>query len=225
MAMVQNQLAAHGTVYFTHLQTAGKGQRGKAWKATAGLNLMQSVVLDASPFNIGNPFTLSAIVANACYDFYKAYAGDETCIKWPNDIYWNDRKAGGILIENVIKGSTWTWAVVGIGININQTNFDEDIPNAVSLKQITGKEFNPVELGKELCTWLDKHYKQFLTQGFRSAFHHYNDHLYKKNELVRLRRNNVVFDCTVKRVTEQGDLLVDGCAWEKFVFGEVEWIK
>lgn len=224
MALLQNQLAMHGSTYFSHYQTAGKGQRGKSWQATEGLNLLQSVVLDASPFNISNPFSLSVIVANACYDFYKTFAGEGTSIKWPNDIYWNDRKAGGILIENLIKGTSWSWAVAGIGININQTSFDDSIPNPISLKQITGKHFDTVQLGRELCTWINKHYKQFLLQGFKPAFEYYNQHLYKKNEAVRLKRNRAAFYCTIKGVSGQGDLLVEGCGWEKFVFGEVEWV-
>ena len=82
------------------------------------------------------------------YDFFNFYAIDETSIKWPNDIYWRDRKAGGILIENILQGKKWKFAIVGIGININQTLFPASLPNPVSLKQITGKTFNVVELGK-----------------------------------------------------------------------------
>lgn len=92
--------AGHGTVYFALEQTAGKGQRGKTWLATTGENIMMSVVLHPHPLKINQQFLLSAAIALGCYDFFKNYAGDETRIKWPNDLYWRDRKAGGILIES-----------------------------------------------------------------------------------------------------------------------------
>ena len=75
----------------------------------------------------------------AAHDFFSHYVFNNAFIKWPNDLYWRDRKAGGILIENIIRGKDWQSAVAGIGININQTSFDPDITNAISLKQITGK--------------------------------------------------------------------------------------
>ena len=95
--------AGHGTVYFTLEQTAGKGQRGKTWLATPGENIMMSVVIEPHPLKTSQQFLLSAAIALGCYDFFKNYAGDETSIKWPNDIYWRDRKAAGILIESRVK--------------------------------------------------------------------------------------------------------------------------
>lgn len=74
--------------------------------------------------------------------FFMEFAGKETKIKKPNDIYWRDRKAGGILIENMVRGTHWTWTVIGIGLNINQTHFSNEAGNPVSLKQITGKDWD-----------------------------------------------------------------------------------
>jgi BirA family transcriptional regulator, biotin operon repressor / biotin---[acetyl-CoA-carboxylase] ligase len=223
MAQIHNGLAQHGSTWFTSLQTAGKGQRGKQWKAAEGLNITQTVVLDASAFHLSNPFVLTAIVANACREFFSTYAGDETSIKWPNDLYWRDRKAGGILIENIIRGNKWLWAVIGIGININQTDF-ENLPNPVSLKQITGKTYNSIELGKELCSYMDKHYNQYLKLGFLPALELYNRHLFQRGKKVQLKKDNVVFTCTITEVQENGDLIVADSSWDKFSFGEVEWI-
>lgn len=119
---------------------------------------------------IGQQFQLSAAVAVAVEAFFRKYAFDETKVKWPNDLYWQDRKAGGILIENVISGSgTWEWAIVGIGININETRFPPELPNPVSLKQITGKEFDPGQLARELCGHLDSAYRQLETEGFPAS--------------------------------------------------------
>ena len=85
-----------------------------------------------------------------CLDFFSKYIKENVKIKWPNDIFINDRKAGGILIENVIKGNLWQWAVIGIGLNINQENFEKENLKAISLKQITGKNYDVIELAKEL---------------------------------------------------------------------------
>ncbi len=223
MAQIHNGLAKHGSTWFTLSQTAGKGQRGKQWKAFNGMNILQTTVLNADAFNLAYPFILTALAANACYDFFSEYAGDETSIKWPNDIYWRDRKAGGILIENIIRGNTWMWSLVGIGININQTEFD-NLPNPVSLKQITGKTYDATELGKSLCSYMDKHYHQYLSEGSAGAFELYNKHLFKKDKVAKLRKGDKEFTCTIKGVSENGDLLVENCNWEKFSFGEIEWI-
>ncbi len=223
MAQIHNGLAEHGTTWFTMLQTEGKGQRGKQWNAEEGLNLMQTTVLNASAFPLSNPFHLTVIVANACYEFFSKYAGDETSIKWANDLYWRDRKAGGILIENIIRGNKWLWAVVGVGININQTEF-EGLPNPVSLKQITGKDYDTVELGKELCTYMEKHYQRYLKIGFLPALELYNQHLYQRGNNVHLKKDNVLFSCQIKEVEENGDLIVTESSWDRFSFGEVEWI-
>ncbi|HEX6916193.1 MAG TPA: biotin--[acetyl-CoA-carboxylase] ligase [Chitinophagaceae bacterium] len=223
MAQIHNGLAVHGATWFTRLQTAGKGQRGKHWNASEGMNLLQSTAVDASVFSLAQPFVLTAIVANACYEFFSKYAGSETSIKWPNDIYWRDRKAGGVLIENIIRGNSWTWAVVGIGININQTSF-MGLPNPVSLKQITGSDYDTAGLGRELCSYLDRHYNNYLSAGFDAVFRFYNEHLYCRNKNVRLQKGDEQFTCTINGVDERGDLLVENCGWKHFSFGEVEWI-
>ncbi|MFA6609111.1 MAG: biotin--[acetyl-CoA-carboxylase] ligase, partial [Candidatus Paceibacterota bacterium] len=151
MDLLQANLAGHGAAFFAHQQTSGKGQRGKSWTTEPGQNIALSVIIDVSFLTITRQFPLSSMVAAASYDFFSNYAGDETRIKWPNDIYWRDRKAGGILIENLVRGNNWQGAVAGIGINLNQTGFQASVRNPVSLKQITGKQYNPVEMARELC--------------------------------------------------------------------------
>ena len=156
----------HGMSIFSREQTAGKGQRGKNWDSEKDANIALSVLLNPYPLRIQDQFKLSVCVAVSVYEFFSSYAGEETKIKWPNDLYWRDRKTGGILIENVVRSSasgvssqqseTWKWAIVGVGININQTLFAAELPNPVSLKQITGKNFEPVELAKELCSVMEK---------------------------------------------------------------------
>lgn len=224
MDRLQANLAAHGTVYFAHNQTAGKGQHGKKWVAEAGNNIAISVVLDVSFLSLSHQFPLSMMVSLACYDFFSRYAGDETRIKWPNDLYWRDRKAVGILIENQIRGNKWQGAVAGIGINVNQTSFPAGVRNPVSLKQITGKTFSPVALAKELCGDLDRRYHQ-LQKGMEEAFLiEYNSVLYKRKEAVKLKTGPVVFTGTIEGVSATGNLQVESGVKRSFRFGELEWV-
>lgn len=240
MGLVQgNQLpegqgeAQHGMSIFTQEQTAGKGQRGKSWVSQKGANIALSILLNPYPLPIQDQFKLSVCVAVSLYESFSIYAGDETKIKWPNDLYWRDRKAGGLLIENVVRTSDsgnksghaqWKWAVVGIGINVNQTIFPADLPNPVSLKQITGKNFESVVLAKEICSVLEKNYQLLMASKFEQLFSHYQIHLYKRDEKVKLKKNNRVFETTIKGVSETGHLITQHSIEESFTFGEVEWL-
>jgi BirA family biotin operon repressor/biotin-[acetyl-CoA-carboxylase] ligase len=239
LQQVHAGLAQHGTAYFAHSQVAGKGQRGKTWVAETGSSLILSIVINPQPLTISQQFQLSACVAVSVCQFFTRYAGDAGRIKWPNDLYWHDRKAGGILIENIIgsrpreistplttpqKPSSWQWAVAGIGININQPAFDSTLKNPVSLKQITGKQFNPVALAKELCEMLDKNFNLLVSQGFEPVYQNYQSLLYKRNERVKLKKDNRIFEATIQQVTPSGSLQVLHSLREEFNFGEIEWI-
>jgi BirA family transcriptional regulator, biotin operon repressor / biotin---[acetyl-CoA-carboxylase] ligase len=224
MTHIQHNMATHGSVFFAHRQWAGKGQHGKKWVTEAGQNIIMSAVIDPKPLIQGQQFRLSVAVALACYDFFSRYAGDETAIKWPNDIYWRDRKAGGILIENQLRGQNWQWAVAGIGININQVLFDAALANPVSLKQITGKNFDPVQLAKELCTHLDIRLSQLQNGSFEVLLAAYNEHLFRKGQVIHLKKGNSRFSCTLSGVNEAGELLVENGPSDRFQFGEISWI-
>ena len=224
MNHIQHNMATHGSVFFAHRQWAGKGQHGKNWVTEAGQNMIMSAIIDPQPLLQGQQFRLSVVIAMACYDFFSRYAGDETSIKWPNDIYWRDRKAGGILIENQLRGQKWQWAVAGIGMNINQVLFDASLTNPVSLKQITGKTFNPVQLSKELCKQIDFRFSQLYHEPFESLLHDYNEALFKKGEIIQLKKANSRFSCRLLCVNEKGELLVEDGPSDRFQFGEISWI-
>ena len=222
MGRVHDGLAKHGMLWFANEQTAGKGQRGKAWVTEKGKNIAMSLVLEPGRLQITDQFHLSAAVALACFQFFAAYAGEETKIKWPNDLFWRDRKAGGILIENKYQAKAWKWAVVGIGININQTRFDKFLINPVSLKQITGKTFNTIELAKELYALLMKNLAELKTA--ENIMEQYNEHLYKINKNVTLRNGDVKFETVIKEVSKEGRLITVDAIEREFDFGEVEWV-
>ncbi len=224
MARVHEGLAKHGDAFFALEQTAGKGQRGKSWQTAEGLNIILSIVVEPFQLKIQQQFGISVAVALACYDFFNIYAGDETKIKWPNDIFWRDRKAGGVLIENVNRGDTWKFSVIGIGINVNQTFFDEALKRAVSLKQITGKEHDVLTLAKELHFFVLKRVEQLYADGFDHLLEEYNRYLFKLNETVKLRAENIVFETTVIGVNAQGKLMTRDVLDREINFETVEWV-
>lgn len=224
MRQVQAQMAVHGATWFAHYQKSGKGQRGKAWDASHGENIMMSSVLDPGFLSIDNQFLLNITVALACFDFFVTYSDDATKIKWPNDIYWKDRKAGGILIENVLQGKEWKNSIAGIGININQTLFPDFLPNPVSLKQITGKTFDVIRLAKDLCKCLNVRWKQLRDQKHGELLSEYLKHLYKIGEKVTFRMNNKELNAVITGVNERGELLVDSEEFPRLIHGSVDWV-
>ncbi|MBL7760122.1 MAG: biotin--[acetyl-CoA-carboxylase] ligase [Sediminibacterium sp.] len=224
MKLLQANLAGHGSAFLAREQTAGKGQRGRKWQANPGENILMSVVLDSSFLVISQQFHLSLVVALATFDFLERYIPEGLSIKWPNDIYWNDRKTGGILLETSLSGNKWQWTVAGIGVNINQVDFPDLNKKAVSLKQITGKTYDPALLAKELCGCIDQRYKQLKKQGFLPLLDAYRERLYKKGALVRLKKDNIVSKYLIQSVSEQGELIAEAGMEYVFTHGSVEWI-
>jgi len=225
MAKVHAGMAKHGDSYFTTEQTAGKGQRGKQWDTANGVNIALSLVLEVKLLNASQQFQLLVSVALGCYDFFARYAGQETSIKWPNDIYWRDRKAVGVLIENVFQGGNWNFAVAGIGVNINQTNFDTSLKNPVSLKQITGKTFDLELLAEELKNDVLVRYDSIKKENIDSSLAEYNSHLFGLNKRVHLKKGPIHLETTILGVSSFGQLITSDAQQERgFDFGEVEWV-
>jgi BirA family biotin operon repressor/biotin-[acetyl-CoA-carboxylase] ligase len=234
MRKVHAGMAMHGDAYFTMEQTQGKGQRGKHWMGGNAENIAISIVIKPSVLPISQQFALSAAVAVGTQQFFSRYAGDETSIKWPNDIYWRDRKAAGILIENVIgqpklsesntEQPIWKYAVAGIGVNINQTLFDSSLINPVSLKQITGTQFDCIALAKELHQSVMAATNEVLSGNFTAIYNYYNKYLYKKNTRVILRIDTIEFETLIQSVSTIGQLLTTDIIDNQFDFGEVEWL-
>jgi BirA family biotin operon repressor/biotin-[acetyl-CoA-carboxylase] ligase len=223
MGLVHAGMAQHGTAVFAHEQTMGKGQRHKQWLSAPDKNIILSLIVHPFGLKTSQLFLLSMAVANGVHSFFNFYAGNETKIKWPNDIYCCDRKAGGILIENVIQGNAWKHAIIGIGLNINQTDFG-NFNRAVSLKEITGKSYDTISLAKELLTFLDSSFKE-MTSDTDTVIKNYHEHLYKWKETVRLKKEETVIEGYLKGVNMDGMLIIETPTEEMlFKFGEVEWL-
>ncbi|MDE6322308.1 MAG: biotin--[acetyl-CoA-carboxylase] ligase [Muribaculaceae bacterium] len=147
--LLAEQQPAHGTVVYTHCQTAGRGQRGNSWEAEPGANVTMSLILRPDGVMATEQFFISECVALAVASVGAeslGNAGEEGTVKWPNDIYVVDRKIAGILIENSLQGVAIESSIAGIGLNVNQRSFVSDAPNPVSLLQLTGREYDVEKL-------------------------------------------------------------------------------
>jgi BirA family biotin operon repressor/biotin-[acetyl-CoA-carboxylase] ligase len=226
---IQQGLAQDRLAIFAHHQTAGKGQRGKKWEAEKGANIALSVLIKPDFLKLSQQFSLSACIAVSVHQFLSNYILDGLKIKWPNDLYWQDRKAGGILIESVVSSSStengkWLWAIAGMGINLNQTNFPDWIQQPVSLKQITGKTFDTLLMAKELCIFLDNNLFELQNAEFDKIFRYYNQMLFKRDEIVKLRKGGRAFEAQIKSVNQSGQLIIQHATEEIIDFGEIEWV-
>ena len=216
-------LARNGIGVFAHEQTAGKGQRGKSWSSAPGESLSLSLILDPSPLQVRDQFQLSALVAVTVCDLLNQLVPADFNIKWPNDLYWQDRKAGGILIESVI-GSFWKWAVIGIGLNINQSAFAQTVRNPVSLLMITGRTREPLVVARLLQQRLLIAWQDMQVSGFDPVYERFHTLLYKRDQPIRLRKDNRTFEAVLKGVTREGLLRVQHAIEEEFRVGEVEFV-
>ena len=156
--LCDRQQVAEYTTVCADYQTAGKGQRGNTWESERGKNLMFSLVLYPTFLQPQRQFILSQLTALAVRDTLTRWAGDIR-IKWPNDIYWQEKKICGILIENELNAEGIARSIIGIGLNVNQTKFHSDAPNPVSLRQITGGEENPMEVLHDIQTYIRERYE------------------------------------------------------------------
>jgi BirA family biotin operon repressor/biotin-[acetyl-CoA-carboxylase] ligase len=205
-----SDLCSHGpvadfTVIQADYQSAGKGQRGNSWEAEAGQNLLFSFVFHPVFLEARRQFVLSKMVALAMKRTLDDYA-DDIRIKWPNDIYWRDRKLCGILIENVLDGSHIAQCVVGIGLNVNQEAFHSDAPNPVSLCQITGRHADRGLLLDAFMQRIQSYYGTLLHEGADALNERYFQALYRTDGLYPYRDAEGEFQGRILRVEEDGHL-------------------
>ena len=223
MALIQNDAGSRPRAVFAMEQTQGKGRRGRQWQSHKGENIMLSVPLPMQWLPVSRQFELSVAVALGCLDLLSGYIPGKVFIKWPNDIFINDTKAGGVLIENVIKGTLWQWAVIGIGMNINQQKFDHLERTATSLNIATGETFNVLELAEALWGFILQRTESLRAGHFQQMLHEYNSHLYAKDKIVKLKRQNIVFETKITGVSSSGELITHDSMEHRFTFDEVEF--
>ena len=160
-----------GTVIYTPCQTAGRGQKGNFWESEEGKNLTFSFLLKRPPVKARDQFYLSEAAALAVVEVLSAEAGDGFTVKWPNDVYWRDKKICGMLIENSLDGTDIATCIIGIGINVNQQAFVSDAPNPVSLINITGREHDLDALMRQVCSRIEKTVETLADDNARQDLH------------------------------------------------------
>ena len=207
MMRISNQKFHEGTVVFASVQTHGKGQRGSQWFSQSNKSLTFSVLLKPSFLAPIHAFDLSICVALALSDsLNKLRLGFK--IKWPNDIYFEDKKIAGVLIENQMNRFVYQNAVVGIGLNVNQLHFD-DLSNAISLKQITGLEFPVEKVMEHICESLEARYLKLRSGHFKDLKKAYMSNLYGLNQLQSFFVDNKKLNGKIINVLRNGFLQIE----------------
>ncbi len=202
---------AEGTVISTFHQYAGKGQLGSAWESEPLQNLSFSVVLYPQWLTAAKQFALNTCVSLALRDFIARYAEKTVKIKWPNDIYVQNRKIAGILIQNTLSGQTLQASIVGMGVNVNQTFFSAQAPHATSLALETMRVFDLYELLSTLCQALEQRYLQLKnSKDPHFLLAEYTQHLFGLGDVRHFRRQNgaEVFAARISHVEPTGRLVV-----------------
>ncbi len=217
----------HGTIVLAEKQILGKGMGDNTWDSEAGKNLNLSILLKPQSLPPEKQFVLNKAIALAVSDFVMTIIPDkEIRIKWPNDIYIEDKKVAGILISNTIKGNTLEDVIVGIGINVNQKNFPQNIPNPVSLRKFSKKKLNLNECLDSLCIFLRRRYEEIILGEIQMINSEYISRLYRLDEIHNFKSGDENFTARIIGVSEYGQLQLRTKYGDSLEFGfkEVEYV-
>lgn len=201
-----------GTIVTTNYQYNGKGQRGNGWHSEAGKNMTISLILYPKQLFAHQQFALSQTIALGIYQFICTLVTDATKvrIKWPNDIYYENKKLGGILIENTIHGQHLSSSIVGIGLNINQIHFPSTLPNPISLSQITDIQYTISDLRKKLCHYLEVAYLRLKPANLTVIRKDYERVLYQFGKHAHYKTLTGMVYAKITGVNKTGQLVLMG---------------
>lgn len=206
-------------------QTAGRGQRGTTWEARAGANLLFGFVFHPVTVPVAKQFLLSEALALAVRSALSTYT-DGVVVKWPNDVYWHDKKICGMLLEHTVNGSTIATTLTGVGINVNQADFRSDAPNPVSLCQIVGHEVDRAEVLTKVVDEFTCRYKMIQVKAYEQVHDEYRRHLYRGQGLHLYRDEKGMFRASIESVSPMGVLRLrksDGTL-HSYAFKEVAFV-
>lgn len=209
----------------TDFQTGGRGQKGNDWESEHGKNLTFSILLKPDFILARNQFIISQLVSLAVKDTLSEYT-DEISIKWPNDIYWKDKKICGILIENSLMGEHILQSITGIGLNINQTEFKSDAPNPTSLSRITGNSYNLDEILGKVVNNILSYYQLAKDGNTTEIVSLYKNALFRKDGYHFYNDGVEDFEAKIKDIEPSGLLALEkpNGTIRKFAFKEVKYI-
>jgi BirA family biotin operon repressor/biotin-[acetyl-CoA-carboxylase] ligase len=205
--LIKSRDLQEGTIVHTNYQLEGKGQIGNRWESEDGKNLLLSILLLPNMIEPSDQFIISRMISVGIIDFLKRYL--PVCkIKWPNDIYVNDDKIAGILIENIILEEKIQYSIAGIGLNINQKKFHSGAPNPVSLSLLTGIEYDLSTCLTQLASDIDYRYKQLIADSEKLK-NEYISNLYRFNEMHKFRDDTGIFTGQIISVADSGLLKIE----------------
>lgn len=196
------------TIVVANYQTNGRGQMGTQWDSQASKNLMVSVFKDVSYLDLESHYYISKVVSISILEALKTFNIKNLKVKWPNDILSENKKIGGILIENVIKQNKLSATIIGFGININQTEFDH-LPHASSMRLISGRVYVLEEVLQAILVKLQYNFKILEKNKFEILKKTYEKHLFRKDKPSTFRdAESKLFSGYIKGVSNSGNLQV-----------------
>ena len=206
--IILNEGITDYTIVTTKFQTEGKGQLGTKWESEHSKNLICSVYKKNINIKVQDQFVISALVSLALIKTLRKVNLSNSYIKWPNDIMSDNKKICGILIENIVKENYIKDAVIGIGLNVNQTIFN-NLPNATSIKNLIGTSCSKDEILKDLVENLEYYFNELDKSSINSIFKKYEDALFRINKPSTFKNSNgEVFSGYIKGVSRSGKLNV-----------------
>ena len=206
-------------------QTHGKGQGSNSWESEWGKNLLFSILIHPVTVPVNQQFLLSMMGALSLKDVLDGYLSNVT-LKWPNDIYWNDNKLSGTLIETTVHGHGIQNCVFGVGLNVNQTLFQSDAPNPVSMSQILGCEIDRQTLLDQILEAFESYYDKMKKGLYDEVVAQYHAALYRRTGVHYFHDRHGLFQAAIDHVEKDGHLVLrrkDGTL-TPFAFKEVEFI-
>ena len=208
--MVSKVVADDFTVVVAKTQTKGRGQMNSEWVVEEGKNLTFSVFSRFTDLDVEKHKYLNFSVSLSVFEVLKELGLPNLAIKWPNDILSGNKKLGGILIENTLKGSNIVSSVIGIGINVNQDSFPENLPNASSVKKILGREFDLDVLLENILKNLKEYFNLLEKKEYNLLEEAYLKVLYKKNVPTMFKNSqNILFMGKIIGVSKSGNLQIE----------------
>ncbi len=196
-----------GTLIYTDDQLKGRGQRGNVWISEPGKNILMSLLLRPKFLSPSNQFNLNLIAGLAVVDTLSDLIEASIRLKWPNDVYINEKKIAGVLIENNLRGNILESAVVGIGFNINQRGFN--IPTATSLAIEAQQQFDKEEVMEKMICHLEKWYMKLKTGKTEEILNSYHDLMMWRGELRTFKSSEVEFEGEIIGIDSQGRLSIN----------------
>jgi len=216
---------AEGTVIMADNQFAGRGQQESVWQTQAGKNISTSIYLKPSFLPLDKQFYLNMAVSLAVSDALSCFVPDGIKVKWPNDMYYRDKKLGGILIENTLTGASIRSSVIGIGLNVNQEEFSESISQkATSVIQILQKDVPLMDIMAKIFMFLEKYYLILRAGKYSILQNDYLAKLYNLNVSSLYKQHGEIFEGMIRGVEDSGRLMVEIRGELKaFNFKEIEF--